>query len=98
MPSKAKNSDIAAIKNALKPKFAEVKAYRYNSASIRVRIIDGRFGGHSRPEREELILPLLEQLPEDVQSDITMLLLLTPDEMSGSLLNLEFEDPSPSML
>jgi hypothetical protein len=93
-----KRPEIDGIERLLAPQFENVKAYRYNSASIRVRVVDPCFDGLDPARREAKVLKLLKQLPEDVQSDITMLLLLTPDEMSGSLLNLEFEDPSPSML
>lgn len=36
---------------------ARVDVYRQNSASIRVRIIDGNFTGQSRIDREEKVLP-----------------------------------------
>jgi stress-induced morphogen len=70
--------------------------YRYNSASIRIRIVDDCFNGKTRSERERLVLPLLDKLSEETQSDITVLLLLTPEEMGQSLMNLEFENPTPS--
>jgi hypothetical protein len=41
---------------------------------------------------------LKEYLPEDVQSDISMVVLLAPGEEKHSLGNLEFEDPSPSLI
>jgi hypothetical protein len=49
-------------------------------------------------ERERLVLPLIRQLPEDIQADITILLLLAPEEAGKSLMNLEFENPTPSRL
>jgi stress-induced morphogen len=73
-------------------------AYRYNPASLRVRVVSDRFKGKLRSEREEMVLPLIHQLPEDTQADIMILLLLAPDELESSLMNVEFEDPSPSML
>ena len=36
------------------------------------------------------------ELPEETQSDVTILLLLAPEEAGRSLMNLEFENPSPS--
>jgi stress-induced morphogen len=73
-------------------------AYRYNSASIRVRVVDEAFRGKSRPERERMVLPVLEQLPEETLSEVMILLLLAPEELDDDLMNLEFENPSPSRL
>lgn len=78
--------------------FADVTAYRYNSASIRIRVIDSKFEGLTRSEREELVMPLLEKLPEETQADITILLLLAPNEAKESMMNVEFEYPSPTSL
>ncbi len=77
---------------------AQISAHRQNSVSIRVRIIDEDFHGLDRVDREPAIWKLLESLPEDILSDITMLLLLTPKEAERSLANLEFNDPIPSRL
>src|SRR5207237_73626 len=75
------------------------EVYRYNSASIRVRVVSSRFAKQDRVERSEWVYPILEEnLPEDTWQDITMILLLTPDEMSESLTNMEFEKPTPSRL
>jgi len=90
--------ETTQIEDALKSHFPGTSAYRYNSASIRVRVVDERFAGKSMAEREDMLLPLVHQLPDDIQADITLLLLLTPDEAPDSLMNLEFLDPSPSML
>lgn len=90
-----------ALKNA---GFEKVDAYRYNSASIRVRIVSSRFEGMNEEERDRIVEPVLETLPESTQGDIITLLMLTPDEISSNqpgrsyLVNIEFEDPSPSML
>ena len=85
--------------------FPQADAYRYNSASIRVRVIDPRFQGIDFEERDKLVEPYLDQLPDEVQGDIMSLLLLAPDELSDvdrgyrfQVLNREFEAPSPSML
>ncbi len=83
----------------------KVDAYRYNSASIRVRVIDTRFERLPPEKRDALIEPHLEQLPERTQADIMTLFTFAPSELEGNstmsrtlLLNTEFEDPSPSML
>jgi len=77
---------------------ADVKAKRQNSVSIRVRIIDSDFDGMDRVDREPPVWKVLKTLPEDIFSNITMLLLLTPKEAESSLANLEFNDPIPSRL
>lgn len=87
--------------------FGNVDAYRYNSASIRVRVIDEQFEGLSVEERDALIEPILEQLPDQTQADILNLFTFSPSELDANqrsnslrsqLLNAEFENPSPSML
>jgi stress-induced morphogen len=90
--------ETTRIEEAIRSEFPDVEAYRYNSASIRVRVIDERFRDKSKAERERMVSSLLNQLPEETQSDITILLLLTPDETKESLMNLEFEHPTPSRL
>ena len=77
---------------------ARIKVRRQNSVSLRIRIVDPEFGGLDRVDREPPVWKLLKTLPEEVFTDITMLLLLTPDETEGSLANQEFEDPIPSRL
>ena len=97
-----RTDDSRLVENMLRKEFPRTDAYRYNSASIRVRVIDPRFKGKSIEERDAMIEPLLNQLPEPIQADIMNLLALDPDETSGSfkkdLANEEFEDPSPSLL
>jgi stress-induced morphogen len=95
--------DVAQVKTVLKKyesqhSAADVAVRRQNSVSIRVRIVDPDFAGVSRTERHEAVWRVLDELPEKIQSQLTMLLLLTPDEKNSSLANLEFEDPIPSKL
>ena len=85
--------------------FGQVDAYRYNSASIRVRVIDPRFDGLPIEKRDAMVEPVLEQLPERTQADIMTLLTFAPAELQQTpktfrqyLLNVEFDDPSPSVL
>jgi len=85
--------------------FDQVDAYRYNSASIRVRVIDKRFEELANEERDRMVEPILEQLPERTQADIITLFTFTPSELQQTpktfrqfLLNTEFDDPSPSRL
>lgn len=77
---------------------AKIDVYRQNVVSIRIRIIDRAFEGIDRVDREGEVWAILEKLPEDVRADITFLLLLTPEETSQSLANMEFENPIPSRL
>ena len=84
--------------------FPGASAYRYNSASIRVRVIDARFKSLDSAERDAMVEPCLEQLPERTQGDIMTLFTFAPSELQSPgtfrefFLNAEFEDPSPSML
>ena len=85
--------------------FEKVDAYRYNSASIRVRVVDPRFVGLSPADRDAMVEPSLEQLPEHTQADIISLYTFAPSELQRNsktfrefLKNTEFDDPSPSML
>lgn len=77
---------------------AQIDLYRQNPVSVRVRIVDPDFEGQGKPQRSQLAWKYLQQLPEDVQSDISTVLLLTPDETENSFANFEFEDPIPSRL
>ncbi len=74
--------------------------YRYNPASIRLRITDPSFAGKSFEQREAVLHPLLRSLPERIRTDITLILLLTPEECddASDLMNLEFDDPVGSRL
>lgn len=85
--------------------FAQVDAYRYNPASIRVRVIDDRFRGLPMEQRDALVETHLARLPEHIQADIVTLMTFSPDEVAENsgklrerLLNQEFEDPSLSRL
>ena len=90
--------------------FERSGAYRYNSAAIRLRVIDPRFEGLKIAERDAMVDPILEMLPEETQGDIMALHIFAPSEVdTGSmphardalkhrLLSLEFDDPSPSVL
>lgn len=66
-------------------------AYRYNSASIRIRVIDPDFGGKSLADRDDAVWEYLEKLPEDVLGHVSLVLPLTPSESSESPANLEFD-------
>ena len=77
---------------------AQIHLYRQNAVSVRVRIIDPDFAGQGKPQRSQQAWRYLGQLPDEVQGDISTVLLLTPDETKKSFANLEFDDPTPSKL
>jgi hypothetical protein len=77
---------------------AQIDLYRQNIVSVRLRIVDPDFAGQGKPQRSQQAWKYLEQLPEDVQGDISTVLLLTPDETKMSFANIEFDDPTPSRL
>lgn len=96
-----RTDETRAVENLLGKHFDRADAYRYNSASIRVRVIDSRFNGVSDEERDTRVEAVLSQLPADTRADIINLFLYSPDELSqprNALDLLEFEDPSPSRL
>ena len=61
--------------------FASSEAYRFNSASIRVRVVDPRFEGMRDVPRYDLVEPALDPLPERTQKDIISLYLFAPCEL-----------------
>ena len=77
---------------------AQIDVYRQNAVSIRIRIIDASFQRLEKSARHDAVWQYLDSLPEETQSDISMLVLVSPDEKRGSFSNLEFEDPVPSKL
>src|SRR5439155_9827278 len=87
---------VRLIEKAFTSQFPNTRIKPYNIASIRIRVIDDRFARKNRVEREKLVLPIIHSLPEDVQADIIFLLLLALGEQEESLVNLEFEQPTPS--
>ena len=77
---------------------AQIDLYRQNSVSVRIRIIDPNFVGQGKPQRSQEAWKYLGQLPDEIQSDISTVLLLTPEETQKSFANFEFDDPIPSKL
>jgi hypothetical protein len=77
---------------------AEIEAYRQNSVSVRIRILNPEFAGKSRAQREEEIWSILNKLPEETLAEISLLLLLTPSEAKNSFASIEFDDPITSKL
>ena len=101
--SKASDGDLERLTQALAGYEAEhprarIKVYRQNSVSLRARIIDPDFTGIDRGQRHEAIWRLIEGLPEETQSQLSILLLLTPEEAKRSFANVDFDHPIPSDL
>lgn len=102
-PRKSASSDLERVRRAFigfrrEHPEARVDVKRQNEVSIRVRVIDPGFRGMSLVERDDLLWKSIESLPEDVLSQITMLLAFTPDEARTSFANQEFESPIRSKL
>jgi stress-induced morphogen len=77
---------------------AQIEIYRHNSVSVRIRIVSSEFKGMNRVQREEEVWALLNELPEETLAELSLLLLLTPQETKSSLASREFDDPIPSSL
>ena len=92
-----KTEETRKLESFFRTEFPRTDAYRFNPASIRVRVIDDRFEGKTIAEREALVLPLYKKLPKKTQEDVLLLLLLAPSEQKTfnrqTLMNVEFEQP-----
>lgn len=77
---------------------ARIDLYRQNPVSVRVRIIDPDFAGRSKIDRSKEVWKYLNSSSDEIQSDLSALILLTTEETRKSIANLEFEDPIPSSL
>ena len=77
---------------------ARIDLYRLNAVSVRVRIVDPSFANMTKVERSKRVWKYLDALSDEVQSDLSTLILLTPEETKKSFANVEFDDPVPSGL
>lgn len=97
---KIRDAQTLTVERELGKHFKSVEAYRKRFTDvIRIRIIDESFSGQPYERREDRVFPLIEQLPKEIQDDITFLLLSTPTERkkkSMSQLNDAFENPIPA--
>ncbi len=97
-----KTPQTVQVEATLKPQFGEqVYCYRHNSVSLRLLIVDEAFRPLSQVERFNLIEPVLQQLPQEVQDDLTFVLLLAPGEereLRYGLRYQEFVDETTSRL
>src|SRR4051794_967918 len=75
---------------------ADASLYRQNRASIRLRVIDRRFAAMAKSRRHAEVWDFLQpRVPEDVLSDVSLVLAMAPDELGSSLANQEFDHPIP---
>jgi stress-induced morphogen len=78
---------------------AKVEVYRrMPGRSIRVRIVDSKFSGKLMADRVRMTEGLLDDVPEEIDREITLVLLLGPNELKTHLMNAEFENPTPVRL
>src|SRR5947209_502279 len=61
--------ETRAIEDLLRKSFDQADYYRYNSASIRIRVIDRRFEGMPREKRDALVEEQINKLPPETQRE-----------------------------
>ena len=100
-----RTTETRKVEELLRQDFKQADCYRYNTASIRVRVVDPRFEGMSREKRDAMVEQCLDKLPAETQRDIVTLFTFahselerTPTTFREYMLNTEFDDPSPSQL
>ena len=100
-----RTAESRQVEDLLRQHFEQADSYRYNSAYIRVRVVDSHFEGMSREQRDAMVEPYLDTLPQEIQRDIVTLYTFAPSELQRApatfrayMLNTEFDDPSPSTL
>jgi stress-induced morphogen len=100
-----RTDETRIVEELLRQHFKQADSYRYNSASIRVRVIDPQFEGLSREKRDTMVEQYLANLPSETQRDIVTLFTFAPSELNRTpttfreyLLNAEFDEPSRSEL
>lgn len=104
--AKRQDSSTRRICAALRTAFPDLPenisdtVYRYNSVSIRIRIVSDVFIGMDDYRRDDEVMATLRTLPKEIRDDVTMILAFTSSEFQSgeSLVNLEFDDPSRSRL
>jgi len=78
---------------------AKVEVYRrMPGRSIRVRVVDRQFSGKLLIDRDRMTQGFLGDVPEEIDQEITLVLLLGPDELKKDLMNAEFDNPTPVRL
>lgn len=89
------SQDLSVLEQTFqKAGFPDTQAYRYSSASVKVRVRDERFRSMSRTARMDLLEAVIETLSEDQQQELIFVLPIAPgEEQLGPFrrLNDEFE-------
>src|SRR5262249_21971387 len=77
-----------------------LRAYEADHPKARIDLYrhDPDFAGQTKVDRSKEVWKYLNRLPDEVQSDLSALILLAPEETKTSFANLEFEDPVPAGL
>lgn len=88
--------DILAKYEQIHPD-ALIEARRTGYDFIHIRIMDPDFQPLDRIEREEKVWPILDQLSDEILSDIMGLTLVTPEEAPYSGSSIEFDHPLPTL-
>lgn len=73
---------------------AKVDAYRHGAYSIRLRVIDPAFHNKSVTERDQMTTSLFDGLAQEIDRDVSLVLLLSPQEAKEHFMNEEFEHPT----
>lgn len=73
---------------------AKIDSYRQSKSNIRFRIIDDSFAGQSVKARHQRLWKVLGSLSLEDRNQVTFMVLLTSDELSESITNYEYENPS----
>ena len=76
----------------------EIQLYRHTPYSVRIRVIDPNFRGKTKSMRHREVWPTLYELPEDILNELSVLILVTPEEKDSSMSSREFDDPIPSTM
>lgn len=77
----------------------KAEVYRYNPASIRIRVVGDLYAGMPKSSRHDHAYDFISQRSEsDLLDEISMLLLLPESEKKNNFTSHEFDDPSKSLL
>lgn len=77
---------------------ARVEIHRRNSVTVYIRVIDPDLAPSNRADRHDILWHFLDPLPEGDQSQVSLLLALTPEEAGKSFARFEFDHPVASGL
>jgi stress-induced morphogen len=100
--SRKRTRETARIESVLREHFPDTpaeyppEAYRFNPASIRVRLVSPTFRGKEPMERFDMVAAVLrENLAEETWWDVMYILSFTPEEVKAAPANRVFEDAVP---